>query len=413
MKGKEIITHAVRAEMPDMEQLRENSIRQATEKGVVKQIAWAKRLIPVVACLVVVLAVVIVFPHFENNDITAPGTNPNQMNPPPADLSMSMRGLPVENFSLANVESGGAMMDRMVFNNFGSLFEWGTDYFAVVKVYDTKTTKSRESYAFDTQISDAAVLQNIYGERDAATIQIPQPIIKDHFCLGTTNLLRKGGVYLLPLKQSDGKWYVMGDMDVLFEIDDNGKVWSHSDFEDFNRYNGKSIESLINELQNMFSDDDFMLANSPFSGVLRGWTLADIKITSSKTSGTDGYGQPCFSYEFAVNEIFSDPNHANSAPLDKTGTVNVHANETNPIEFIDGNRYLICLDRYESEIYVNSSMIAEIGNDDTITAIPAPDSQSYLGSSVFTPYEGYTILNIREMVLRIATWHETQNQRLE
>ena len=409
MKGKEIIAHAVRVEMPDMEQLRERSIQQATKKETAKHSAWAKRLIPLAACLAVVLAVSIIFPYIINNDTPAPETTSGGKYPPLVELSM--RGLPVENFSLANVENGGAMMSRIAFMNFGAMFEWGADCFAVVKVYDVESTKSNESHSFNEQISNAAVLQAIYGCEDFAEsihIQIGQSIIENHFCLGTTNLLRKGGVYLLPLKQADDKWYIIGDMDVLFEIDDKGRVWSHSDFEDFKRHDGKSIETFIEDLQNMFSDEDFTLANSPFAGTLRGWTLADIKVTSAKKAATDRSGQPCFRYEFAVNEIFSDPNHENSTPLGKTGRITVYADEPDPIEFIDGNRYLICLDRYEGEIYVNSRMIAEIGNDDTITVIPSYDNSAYLGASIFTPYNGYKISDIRGMVLRIEEWHEAQ-----
>ena len=386
MKGKEIIAHAVRAEMPDMEQLRKNSIRQATEKGTKKYNAWVKRIAAATACIAVVLAVVIAFPHLVNNDINTSSINAQL-------IDSAIRGLPVENFNLADVENDSIAMDRMAYTDFASLFWRGVDCFAIVKVSNIQTTKENQ------QISDVMILQSIYGECEANAIQITQHIIKNHFCLGTTNLLRKGGNYLLPLKQSDGKWYVTGDMDVLFEIDDKGKVWSHSDFEDFNCYDGKSID----ELKNIFSDDDFMLASSPFSDVLRGWTLADIKITSSKKDGTDIYNQPCFSYEFAVNEIFFDPNHENSAPLGKIGAITVYADETDPIELIDGERYLICLDRYEGEIYINSRMIAQIGNDDAITAI-----LSIIGENVFTPYNGYKISDIREMVLRIEEWHKAQ-----
>lgn len=409
MKGKEIITHAVRAEMPDMEQLRENSIRQATQETSVKHVVSIKRLVPVAACFAVVLAAIIAFPHFPTNNIDISGTSPNGVsdskNSPPIDSSM--HGLPVENFNLADVENGGAMMDRIGFINFGSLFEYGVDYFAVVKITDTQIQKDKSEGYFERQVSDAYVLQSLYKECESSTMQITQSVIKNHFCLGTTNLLRKGGVYLLPLTQSDGKYYIMGDMDVLFEIDDTGKVWSHSDFEDFNRYDGKSVESLINDLKNMFSNDDFMLANTPFSHTLNGWTLADITISAKSNEKIDKYGSGYFNYAFTLHKILSNPSHSNSAPIEETGNIKVYTDESDSIKLLPGNRYLICLDRYEDEIHVNSRMIAKVVNDETITAILAPDNQSYLGASVFTPYDGYKISDIREMVLRIDAWRET------
>jgi hypothetical protein len=51
-------------------------------------------------------------------------------------------------------------------------------------------------------------------------------------CVGDeqTNLLRVGGVYVLPLVrfESDDVWSVYGDLDALFEVDDKGLIHSHS-----------------------------------------------------------------------------------------------------------------------------------------------------------------------------------------
>ena len=82
------------------------------------------------------------------------------------------------------------------------------------------------------------------------------------------------------------------------------------------------------------------------------------------------------------NEILSEPNYSNSTPLGKTGGITVYADEEDTIKLFTENRYLICLDRYENEIYVNSQMIAKIGYDETITAVPS-DNQNYLGASCF------------------------------
>jgi hypothetical protein len=75
MKGKEIITHSVRAEMPDMEQLKKNSIRQAKEKTVIKRAALAKYLLPA-ASLVCIIAAVLAYPGL-NNRFTGNHKNPD------------------------------------------------------------------------------------------------------------------------------------------------------------------------------------------------------------------------------------------------------------------------------------------------------------------------------------------------
>ena len=86
MKGKELIQTAVRAEMPDMEQMRENCIRQAAEKSGAKRGIWAKSLVPAAACAVVIIAAVFAFPNLIDGGspvtdpelLAQPGNQPGQ-----------------------------------------------------------------------------------------------------------------------------------------------------------------------------------------------------------------------------------------------------------------------------------------------------------------------------------------------
>jgi len=418
MKGKEIINHAVRAEMPDMEQLRENVISQSIKKETIKHRIWVKRFAPVFVCLVVVLVTTISFPYLNKNTDTSKTTQNGVNDKNNTLIDSAMRGLPVENFNLADMEIN-TVMDRIGFINFGAFFEYGANTFTIVKVTDTKIyeaeyeTERINKFGEDIdiqreilpkrQMSEIKVLQNIYGDCKSETIQITQSIYESHFCLGTTNVLRKDGVYILPLSQHENGWYIMGDMDVLFELDEKGNVWSHSSFESFNKYDGKNVDYFINELQSMFSNKDFILTNSPFGGMLRGWTLADITVTGISD------GSKYYSYSFTVNEILSDPKHENSAPLGTTGKIKVYKDSEEKVSLIEGTRYLICLDRYEGDIFVNNRMVAEIGNDEKITVLSAPDDHYYMGASIFTPYDGYTISDFREMVSRINSWNIENN----
>lgn len=437
MKGKDIIDIAVRTEMPNMEEMRENCIRIATERPTQNHSIWAKRFVPAIACIALLLAVSIAYPHFvgdrnlpdETKDNLIVTSSISTQITETSEISDNIfRGLPTENFSLADVTNDSTMcMDRIAFDNFGTFFQYGNPYFIIVKVTDTQTleaeyeTERVEKFGeeFDIQktvipqrqISELQILKNVYGECESESIQITQYNI-DHFCLGKTNLLREDGVYLLPLHQYEGDWSIMGDMDVLFEIDDEGIVWSHSDWYEFNKYDGKNVEYFISVLENMFSDDDFLLANSPFAKTLQNWTLADIEILSVSDEKFTDFGYDItysyLDYEYTANEVFSVPRYGNAPPIKNIEYITVYADSG--ISLSVGKRYLIFLDRYinslsydnnnnkvdEIVIRIDSNMIAEINDDNTITAI---------GDSVFAPYNGYTINDMRDLVSRISLWH--------
>jgi hypothetical protein len=405
MKEKDLLAKATKYAFPDIEGVRREIVNSTPKK---RSFAIT-RFAPAAACLVVIIAAVVAFPYISN-----PSTEGPQSNPPgnasatengyPSDTAML--GLPVENFNLSDVQDGGASMNRIAFYDFGSLFQWGVDSFAVVKVGDTQTVKDGDGSPFERQMSRVRVLKSIYGDCKSETLQVSQSVIKDHFCLGTTNLLREGAVYLLPLKQYDDHWYISGDMDVLFEIDDKGVVWSHSGHEDFNQYDGKDVGYFIDRLQTLISNDDFMLANSPLSNILQSWTLADITITAKSDALPDEYGD-YHNYSFTVNEVLSVPANPDTDRLGATGSIMVYADEDAEIKLTPGSRYLLCLDCYEGKINANSRMISEIKDDGAIRVIPANDNNSILGESVFTPYDGYTVLEIKDLISRIHSWQES------
>jgi len=67
MKGKDIITHAVREEMPEMEQLRQNSIRQATKSTAKnRRKMQISRIIPATVCVVFMITLAIVLPNLRD-----------------------------------------------------------------------------------------------------------------------------------------------------------------------------------------------------------------------------------------------------------------------------------------------------------------------------------------------------------
>ena len=152
--------------------------------------------------LVLVLAVTLVIPFLRGKNIKTPGADTSGSGADGGNkpVDTSLIGLPCENFSLADTQSGGAMFDREVFYDFETMLQFGTEYFAVVRIIDTRTEDSRYKSGFDYQISEAYVIENIYNDCGVDRIQITQSIIENHFCLGTTNLLREGRIISFAIK---------------------------------------------------------------------------------------------------------------------------------------------------------------------------------------------------------------------
>jgi hypothetical protein len=72
MKGRDIIQHIVRTEMPDREQTRANCVRQSEEETVRGRGLRLNRVIPAAACAVLILAAAVAFPYL-NRGGTVPG----------------------------------------------------------------------------------------------------------------------------------------------------------------------------------------------------------------------------------------------------------------------------------------------------------------------------------------------------
>jgi hypothetical protein len=409
MKGRDIIKYATSDEMPDKEKMRESVIRKAEEteeKRPFKRGLYVKQFAAAAACLVLVLAVTLAIPFLRGKNIKTPGADTSGSGADGGNkpVDTSLIGLPCENFSLADTQSGGAMFDREVFYDFETMLQFGTEYFAVVRIIDTRTEDSRYKSGFDYQISEAYVIENIYNDCGVDRIQITQSIIENHFCLGTTNLLREGGLYLLPLKHEYNRWFIVGVMDVLFEVDDKGIVWSHSGFETFNRYDGMSVESLISELKELFADEDYMLANSSFGSALRSITLADVTIVDRSDKIKDDYGFECYKYSYTVVEVLSYPEYGVSSIKEKeTGKFKVYADMIDEYSFVLGERYLLFLSEYEREVCVNSFMSAKI-KDDKIVTPKAEGNKKDFTKNIFEPYDGYKLSELRDIIARIKAW---------
>lgn len=308
-----------------------------------------------------------------------------------ADASHEIKGLPVNNFKLSEIELK-AEMDRIAFFNFLNFYEYETDSFAIVKVADTQSIPAADSDISEKQVSTVKVLEAVWGDAVPEEINLTQYLYGG--CTGdeATNLLRKDGVYLLPLGKNQGEYYLIGDLDVLFEIDDEGQIWSHSDYPDFNRFDGEGYQTVTNEIMRIAQDDTLMLATSGFGMALRGRQLLQVAIVSDREEEKNEYDYVEGVYTARVEGALSGEDPGTEILLRSYG------DEKLPLS--KGGRYLLFADNYDGKYYINSNMLAEIEADDTIRDLGGE-------RSAFAEYNGRTVEEISGLAYEVTEFLKT------
>jgi hypothetical protein len=173
-----------------------------------------------------------------------------------------IRGLPARNFTIDELTLN-MMSDRIVINRFTEVFgvSWfeDIDRIAIVKVEGEPQLIDGRDFWEGRASSTARVLVDIYG-RGSEIVEITQSYSNYRMEGYNSILLRDGGVYILPLVKWEGKYGIVANMDVLFEIDDNGKIFSHSRNPAFNYFDGKCYTVLVDEINRMRSNEEYMTA---------------------------------------------------------------------------------------------------------------------------------------------------------
>ncbi|MFT4143265.1 MAG: hypothetical protein QM644_02330 [Mobilitalea sp.] len=295
------------------------------------------------------------------------------------DLSNEVKGLPVKNFTIIDQDSS-VSADRIAFFNLINLFENDVNSFVIVKVGEVEKLAAVDKYSSEGQISTVKVLDTIWGEKVPEVIDLQQSLYGG--CTGEeeTNLLREGGVYLLPLNKYNGSYYLMSDLDVLFEIDNEGLIWSHSAYEDFNRFDGKGYQAVVDEIISITQDDTVMLAASRFGMTLKGFQLAEVTILSEATEEENEYGYAEMVYNAKVESTLSGDE------LSSEISIRSYADEN--LILTNGGRYLLFVDNYENKHFINTGMIAQVNEDGKIQNLG--DNR---GS--FNEYNGYTVAEMQ------------------
>jgi len=313
----------------------------------------------------------------------------------PKDIDLSntdLIGLPVNNFCLSEVSASSGVQvsaDRLLYTRLHDFFQGAPPaVFAFVRVHEINQTKGDSSTAGTSQESTVQILKTLWddGSDLPEIIELNQ---HQHSPLADGNydsiFLRKGGVYLLPLAFFDWEgsdwWYIIGDNDVLFEVDENGIIWSHSPFTGFNQFDGKDVNAASEAILDLLNDADFAIATSAFGHTMRwDYELAKVTILSVESTTSEWRSDALFRYTLESSQ----------------GEFTAISWDDDYFEI--GKQYLVFLiptEETDDGLMIASFYATLINDDGTIQ-----------GDSVFVELTGYTTDQVFDIAERAAIWYE-------
>ena len=378
------------------DETQQSMLGNITQSGKRRKTPQWKRLASVAAAVVVLITGTLFYDnidtskHLSNpqpNNENQTSLNPTKTIVDQSELSDEIKGLPVNNFKMSEIEQL-TEADRIAFFNFIDFFKYEVDSFAIVKVSTTKPVPAVDSRS-EKQISTVNVLETVWGDNIPDTIDITQYLSGG--CNGdeVTNLMRQDGVYLLPLIEDNNNYYLISDLDVLFEIDDDGLIWSHSDFDDFNRFDSGEFKFVTDEIKRITQDETIMLSASPFGMALLSFQLAEVTILSEGVEEKNENGYAEITYTAGVERTLSGN--------DLLGEVTIRSYGDEGLLLNNGGRYLLFIDNYEGTHYVNNNMISSVDEDGRIKNLSNERSP-------FASYNGYTVDKIKELADEVTEY---------
>lgn len=234
---------------------------------------WFRWTTPVAVCLVIAIAVAALLRRPSSGSVTIPspslsldsGISSSACYPALEDW----RGLPTENYVLDGL-TDDMVTSRMVYKTLDDLVSYADAFVLVPNVHETEWDgdNMQTSIAeYGETIGDKLTTRQ-WDDRTVSTgsrVLIRQQLIGGSPMDEPSNFLRQGGVYLLPIKFNPdwGAYEVLGDHDVLFELNDEGKIVSHSKWEDYNKYDGKSLSKLIDDIRALYPATNAEFAEQP------------------------------------------------------------------------------------------------------------------------------------------------------
>ncbi|MDR0889131.1 MAG: hypothetical protein LBM28_00615 [Oscillospiraceae bacterium] len=405
MKGKDILNALIRSEMPDIAQFKEDCIQKAKETGAKKRAPRRKRLIlaaigTAVAAVITIAVVLLPAPR---------GGNENFL-----QFDESIRGLPIQKYVLQHTGGTELMERRYWWNSLQSFFsededgQFAADSFVIAEVTQTNVKRSRDSY---TQLSTLRVLVPVWGEEMPESFQILQRnaglMNSRSFTVyvsgGSSYMLRKGGVYLLPVRKytqeeqeawlTDEEYWVPGDRDVLFEIDDYGQVYAHTTLKTFSRFDGKPYTDLANTIIQIAQSPDLPLMLSPFGERVLTQDIALVEITEA----IPHYDENSPYLRYNANVSFDlDESQRRELPLEY-----IFPDFADPeaLSLQPGTCYLVIAYLVPEDMgyaYVGEEL--SVIRDNMAEVLPDGTIRALTDDGIFAEYNGYTVEEIRELV---------------
>jgi hypothetical protein len=225
------------------------------------------------------------------------------------------------------------------------------------------------------------------------------------------NEFHQDGVYLIPISHdyTQNRFYYKteGTLDVMFQVDDQGRVWSHSSHEGFNQFDGEDVSVIVGAINDLTAHPHFDLALTTFGKAVRDYALTDITVHSVEehrrdngvtvnlvtfdakflSTPTDAYPWWNLNDRVIVGECLSSAGlHSIIAP------------------FESGERYLVFLPRVHyagREQSISPLWGASVRSDGTISGL----NQDAPYVRPFVDFEGFTIDEIIEQTEFVREWY--------
>ena len=333
----------------------------------------------------------------------------------PGEAGTPITGLPVY---LSNVADwpGRPMSDHTAVRQLSEFFTYPINYscarvnlFAFVKILETepltiRTVSDREDGPqLIRQDSTAQVLSAVWSSdvEVPETFTLTQETFSRRGIVEDPSFVRKGGVYLLPLINvrfwGDYLWVVRAPYNVLFEVDDKGRIWSHSPHQSFNRFDGENYSVIVDAILDITSDENFDAATITPFGTWAGWgwtSLVEFTVLSAarvERAWSGWSGNHHYQLMVYINEILT---LGSEARVSKGSEVIMRDPRAGTFE--EGQRYLMFIDSYSFN--VNGRTLAKINEDNTITALP--------GAYHLDGFYGFTVEQMRETAERARAWYD-------
>jgi len=338
-----------------------------------------------------------------------------------------------EEFDGVYVRESRSWMPKTLLDFFNN--DYQPHAFAFVRVIETNQweNKQKSEYytdIYDMQTSTLQILSVIRSDREIPEIisidqsslisfidnrsgEKRENLIIKCGCSRPIMFLREGGVYLLPLWKQGSKWHTV-DRDVLFEIDDEGLIFSHTWLPGFNKYDGRPASQLAQAISSITEDEDFELAASRFADfVSEIWNVILDVTVLPETSGQDVVAaienilvrpdktQVDKLLEFyAQNDEYYEERNYNYIWQWENGSV-IEAQAYTTWLFEPGNRYLVIFYLFDDVPYINSlSAVARVNADGTISP------HNNVTDGWFAGVENYTIEQITDIARRLTEFFE-------